>query len=235
MGTRKGCHAPYQPVFGDIHGRADLLDQLLAQLDDTHIVVLGDVCDYGPDTRGVLDRLVERGAHGVRGNHEEWFTRWATGGGFDSFALSSTMGGRATLDSYGVVGRTPREIEDERWRVGREHRAWLAALPVALDLEVCGERYWVTHAGVPADVPEQRAPADVVPWLAEHQPGELVWPVTRPEAVARLDRPVVMGHVVVREPLDLGHVVAVDTGCGVVPEGRLTAVVLPERRFVSVG
>jgi serine/threonine protein phosphatase 1 len=54
-------------AIGDIHGRADLFDQLLAQVrvDDaargaarTTIILLGDLVDRGPDSRGVIERAM---------------------------------------------------------------------------------------------------------------------------------------------------------------------------------
>ena len=197
------------------------------------MIVVGDVGDRGPDTRGVIDQLVARGAIGVLGNHDVWLRSWARREGFDSFALRPIMGGRATLDSYGVVGTTPREIEAEAWRVPTAHREWLDTLGVAIELEVCGERYWVVHA--PFVSVEDLAPEDVVPWLVEHDPGKLIQGNCSVDDVVAVDRPVIVGHQPVVEPIDAEHVIALDTGAGTVADGRLTAVLLPERRFVTVG
>jgi serine/threonine protein phosphatase 1 len=109
-------------VIGDIHGCVDLLRDLLDRVGSLPIVCVGDVCDHGPDTKGVIELLIERAALSVRGNHEEWLIPWVLGHGFDSFALNPMMGGRATLASYGVVGVTPREIEAQSWRVPEAHR-----------------------------------------------------------------------------------------------------------------
>ncbi|MBK7402694.1 MAG: metallophosphoesterase [Myxococcales bacterium] len=49
-------------VVGDLHGQLDLLDKLLLELGDRPLVVVGDVIDRGPDTRGVVARLIERGS-----------------------------------------------------------------------------------------------------------------------------------------------------------------------------
>ena len=87
-------------VIGDIHGRADLLARLLAQLGEMPVFVVGDVCDRGPDTREVIEQLVARGARGVRGNHEDWLCQFVDGRGFDSVALNAMFGGAATLRSY---------------------------------------------------------------------------------------------------------------------------------------
>lgn len=222
-------------VIGDIHGRADLLECLLRQLGDLPILVIGDLGDRGPDTRGVLNLLVARRARGVLGNHDVWLREWANRRGFDSAALSPMMAGFTTLDSYGCVGTTTRELEAEAWRVPREHARLLDELAYAIDLEVAGERYWLVHAGIAPSAVTGRPVEEAVPHCAQHRQGELLWGFTRPEQVPALDRPIIMGHTPVPRAVDLGHVLAIDTGCGTLKGGRLTAVVLPERRFVSAG
>lgn len=222
-------------VVGDIHGRADLLDRLLRKLHSgTQIVVVGDLCDRGPDTKGVIDLLVERKAVGVRGNHDLWLIQWAQGRGFDRAALA--MGGEATLTSYGSVGKDQRQIDVEGPRLVPEHqRRFLESLGLALDLRVAGERYWIVHAGIATSHSYSGLTTEqVVPWLVEHDPASMLWAFVDPEAALPIDAPVIMGHVPRPEPIDLGHVVAVDTGSGR-RGGRLTAFVLPERRFVTVG
>lgn len=42
-------------VIGDIHGSDDLLGRLLPELGDLPVLVTGDVCDRGPDTREAID------------------------------------------------------------------------------------------------------------------------------------------------------------------------------------
>jgi serine/threonine protein phosphatase 1 len=221
-------------VIGDIHGSARQLRALLERLRDTPILVLGDLCDHGPDTREVLDLLIERQARGVRGNHDEWFLTWACGAGFYGAVLQ--QGAAATLSSYGVHATRSRQILAERDRVPPSHLAFLRGLHVALDLTVMGQRYWLTHAGLPRldDYPD--APReDVVRWLAEHVPDALVWGMSSPRPIdmPTVDRPLVMGHVNVAEPIDTPAVIAINTGAGD-PGGRLTAVVLPHRTFITI-
>ena len=71
-------------AIGDIHGRLDLLGLLLAMIeaDAAHIpserrtlVFLGDYIDRGPDSRGVIEALLDDlpkdfDAHFLKGNHE---------------------------------------------------------------------------------------------------------------------------------------------------------------------
>ncbi len=101
-------------AIGDVHGCLTALDALLAfvqlQPDDT-LIFLGDYIDRGPDSRGVLERLVELSARPntifLRGNHDlwmenaredrQWFTSWFHGG----------VGGLETLKSYGTFADVP--------------------------------------------------------------------------------------------------------------------------------
>jgi hypothetical protein len=146
------------------------------------------------------------------------------------------MAGGPTLRSYGIESRWPGEIESLRWNVPRAHAEFLAGLPVALDLTVMGVRYWVVHAGVPIQESLAGLRADsVVRYLAQHAPESLLWPKTDPDAVLPVGRTVVMGHVPLRRPYDDGLTIGVDTGAGTLRGGQLTAVILPERRFVTVG
>ncbi len=223
-------------VIGDIHGRADLLERLLARLPaDASIIVAGDLCDRGPDTRRVLDLLIERGARGALGNHEEWFLRWARGHGFLHEARA--IGATATLASYGVTSRDTADVSAQSHAVPREHLAFLETLGHAVDLHVAGRAFWVVHSGIATTQGLSKAGSidRVVPYLVANHPDILLWGHTDPAATLPVDRPVIMGHVCRREPKDFGHVIAIDTACGVWPDGRLTAVLLPERRFVTVG
>lgn len=229
-------------VIGDVHGDVDRLRRLLRLVGNRPVVHCGDLCDRGPDSRGVIAEVIARGAQGVRGNHEEWLLALVNGT-FDTFALHRVMGGIATLASYGIEGRTPAAVEAEAWKIPADHAAFLRSLPVALDLGVLGERYWVVHAGVPASVGLPRDASgmgtaltlqEVVPWIAAHKPDVLLWTHNPPQTSLPVDRPVIMGHMPQRRAGDFGHCIAIDTGCGTCAPFELTALLLPERRFLTV-
>ncbi len=101
-------------VIGDIHGRLDLLEQLieLINLDiksregEAVIVTLGDYVDRGPNSSGVLDRLANNPFEGryvaLKGNHEallEAFLDNPAAVGPDWWHL----GGLETVKSFGVA------------------------------------------------------------------------------------------------------------------------------------
>src|SRR5690349_9006235 len=93
-------------AIGDIHGCLTALDALLdavAPQADDQIVALGDYVDRGPDSRGVLDRLIALHAGGrvvaLRGNHDVMMLEARNGRDLGWLAV----GGKETLLSYGVT------------------------------------------------------------------------------------------------------------------------------------
>jgi serine/threonine protein phosphatase 1 len=113
-------------AVGDIHGRLDLLDRLLAAIEQdlerrparkALLVFLGDLIDRGPDSRGVVERLRTYRHEGLRpyflaGNHEEVLLRLLSGerGILDSWLK---YGGAECLQSY---GRDPATLAGQNER-----------------------------------------------------------------------------------------------------------------------
>lgn len=107
-------------MIGDIHGCARALDVLVNQLklqSHDRVIVLGDAVDRGPDTRRVLDCLIEiREACEliyVLGNHEEMMLDGLVGRNTEQWLRH---GGTATIDSY---GGHPRNIPREHFELIR--------------------------------------------------------------------------------------------------------------------
>jgi serine/threonine protein phosphatase 1 len=100
-------------AVGDVHGCSLHLDALLAAVRPTprdRVVFLGDLVDRGPDTRGVLDRVLALKAEFdvtcLRGNHELLMARARTDTALRKEWLA--VGGAETLASYSPVpGRIP--------------------------------------------------------------------------------------------------------------------------------
>lgn len=222
-------------VVGDIHGRADLLKKLLKKLGKAMpVFFVGDLIDRGPDAFEVVEQLMGRGARGVRGNHEEWMRKWVEGRGFNGDVVQRAFGAGATLASYGITEGpyAPRFTE-----VPPAHRKFFLGLPLVLDLVVDGVAFWVVHAGVNRSTPlAPEVPRDeAIRWLVENEPYDLLWNGGYIEKARLLDRPVIYGHLPHLKPAATERAIAIDTGSGTWASGKLTAVVLPERRFVSVG
>lgn len=120
-------------AIGDIHGRSDLVAQLLEQIEvtpDDHVIFLGDYIDRGMDSKGVVDRLLEFESTSaaqvsfVMGNHEQWMLR-----SFDDHTRHSwyvAMNGYATVRSY---SRKAAAVIDEALDVAGESIFDGVALP----------------------------------------------------------------------------------------------------------
>ena len=111
-------------AIGDIHGCLGLLDDLLAWVKpepDDVLIMLGDYVDRGPDTRGVLDRLIQlkktRPVICLRGNHEIMMLAARNGGSSDR-KMWLSVGGVQALGSYGNgMGKTGgfEDVPPEHW------------------------------------------------------------------------------------------------------------------------
>ncbi len=139
--------------IGDVHGWADRLERVLAQVDGD-LVFMGDLIDRGPAAPAVLDRvhtLCDQGrARCLMGNHEYALVR---GVGCDELGIAAEpaylhawaerYGGDAVLDSYGIAEVDAVAL---RYALGR-HLRWLATLPWLLRGTVDGREWYAVHAG----------------------------------------------------------------------------------------
>jgi serine/threonine protein phosphatase 1 len=165
-------------AIGDIHGRADLLIETIARIDDDlerrpieHAVevYLGDYIDRGPDSKTVVDllavRLVEHRAVCLRGNHEALMENFLR----DPANLRPwlQLGGMHTLASYGV------SVHPEMIKAEIElHRRFCSVFPRAHELFLqclrygfyCGDFLFV-HAGVRPGIPIERQDLEDLLWI----------------------------------------------------------------------
>lgn len=223
-------------VIGDIHGRLDLLDRLIDEIErdaeergaSSLTVTLGDYIDRGPDSRGVLDRLLSNPFPGdyvaLKGNHEVLLETF-----LEDSAIGAhwrQLGGLETLRSFGVsiaatmVGKNYEEAAEQlRVALSPAHTKFLASLKTSLTVG----RYFLCHAGIrPGIALERQRPQDLM-WIR----GEFLR--------SRLDfgKIVVHGHTPTAEPEVLPNRINIDTGA--FATGRLTCVVLEggSHRFIT--
>jgi serine/threonine protein phosphatase 1 len=215
-------------AVGDIHGRLDLFEQLLAMIeDDQHgrepivpeIVLLGDMIDRGPASAGVVRRAMALAAEGrltaLMGNHEASLLE-AIDGNVDAMRTWLRFGGLETLHSWGVTdevigdatvaGMAPIALA----AIPPAELAWLRALRQNLHV---GD-YFLVHAGVRPGVGlEQQAPDDSF-WIREE------FLDSRREHGAL----VVHGHTISSGVEEHDNRIGIDTGA--YESGRLTALAL---------
>jgi serine/threonine protein phosphatase 1 len=217
-------------AVGDIHGRLDLLNELLRRIDDDIssrstirpvFVFLGDYVDRGPSSRETIDRLIEHAETSesvfLKGNHEQiaisclrdraLFDHWMR------------LGGIETLVSYGV---SPRGFSDDG-QIVRLQAAFHDALPQThfrffRDLQnsfACGD-FFFAHAGVKPSVE-----------LAHQKESDLLW--IRQEFLSSNEdfgKIVVHGHTPTRDVEVASNRINIDTGA--FATGRLTCLVIDE-------
>ena len=226
-------------AIGDVHGRADLLADLLRRIADDHAsrppatrhtVFLGDLVDRGPDSRRVIELAMELAArdanvHVLKGNHEEVFLQTLDGDA-QSMRLCARIGGRDTLASYGICaeefdsGSFAELAELAARRVPSDHRAFLEQ---AQDTLVLGS-YLFVHAGIRPDVALANQSLRDLRWIR----GEFL------DFEGEFEKIVVHGHSISAKVEECPHRIGIDTGA--YRTGTLTALALEgDRRWFLEG
>ena len=236
-------------AIGDIHGCAaeldTLLDMIAADIESadlanntfsdgaetkitSQLVFLGDYVDRGPDSKGVLDRLVKLKKDQpdtvfLKGNHEaimldflsdpEDMTHWLE------------WGGEETLASYGVNNASSRPAEELAAALTENMPATHLPFLKSLSIKHAQGDFLFVHAGIRPGVA-----------IADQNEEDMLWIRSLFHKTPVKERPdcvVVHGHQPMKKPLDAGWRIAVDTGaCW---SGALTAVAIEgvNRRFIS--
>lgn len=210
-------------AIGDIHGCARSLDGLMSELNpapEDHLVFIGDYIDRGPDSKGVIDRLLKLKEQFkctfLRGNHEELFLGYLDDGEYDIFAMN---GGIATLSSY-MTENGEMEISESHIEFVRQTEMYLET-----------DEFLFVHAGLRPDL-------TVAQNLEEGNPEVFLWERSHLKAKELpWEKTVVCGHTPQAQPINRPELINIDTGCvySAYPSmGYLTAVRLPDRLFVAV-
>ncbi|HET7708184.1 MAG TPA: metallophosphoesterase family protein [Sphingomicrobium sp.] len=225
-------------AVGDIHGRADLLDRLLAEVErdldvrpeaETYLVFLGDLIDRGPASRDVVERLRCLSSERFRpifllGNHEEVLLRLMDG---ERGLLASWLkfGGAECAQSYGLDPRQllllPEEqaIEAVRGALPSSHIEFLRGF---IDTFRFGD-YLFVHAGIRPGIE-----------LADQSQRDLRW-IRAAFLNSQADHGfiVIHGHTIDAMVVERANRIGIDTGA--YATGVLTAIGLEgdERWYLS--
>ena len=198
-------------AVGDVHGRLDLLrravDAIAEHVGDRpfRVVLLGDYVDRGPDSRGVIEFLIDLQRRWsvvcLKGNHEELMIQAIADPGARRLERWLEYGGEETLRSYGLS-----RDDDLAAGVPQEHLRWMAGLPRTTG---DGHRIYV-HAGLMPGTPAHRQKDETCLWIRERflqgRPGDF-------EAhVVHGHTPVWEGKPDPCEPELLEHRTNIDTG-----------------------
>lgn len=228
-------------AIGDIHGRLDLFERMLARIrnDDLAaverplIVLLGDYVDRGPDSAGVLDRILALrdetwcDVEVLLGNHEETLLTFLHSAKQGPSWID--YGGGSALASYGVA-LPPSRTDPAQWEEVR--KAFEAALPAAhlallreMKYMVRVDDYVFVHAGIQPDMPLDEQGAETFLWVRS----------AFMAAEKACDYVVVHGHTPEDTPANKRWRIGIDSGA--YATGTLTAVRLKDtsRDIIQVG
>jgi serine/threonine protein phosphatase 1 len=194
-------------ALGDLHGCLAALQAVLEKIDpqaEDTIVALGDYVDRGPDSRGVLETLIQLQTRcrlvPLLGNHDDIFLDVCQGR-TEMLADWLIFGGTETLISYQTSD--PESIP-------RDHLQFLQSCKLIHETE----RHFFTHGSYAPDVPLYRQSPRVMLWgkLRPLPPG--------PHYSGKI---AIVGHTAQRDGciLDLGYLKCIDTCC--YGDGFLTA------------
>lgn len=176
--------APGERIYavGDIHGRLDLLRELLDRMGEhssalppakaLHIVFLGDLIDRGPDSAKVLELLYDLQLQTDRvvvlaGNHEDALLR-ALDGDVNLLKIWLAVGGKETLESFGLAPPAPDEdlrayLHQIVTAIPRSWLNWLRRLPITAQ---SGD-YFFCHAGIRPGQALRRQTREDLLWIRD--------------------------------------------------------------------
>ena len=230
-------------AIGDVHGRLDLLSAMHRRIEseiehkptaDWRVIHLGDYADRGPDSRGVIDFLIEARKRDPRhlmlaGNHDIGFLDFLDTP--DADGLFMRFGGVQTAQSYGVSLTADASWFGKAESVRQGHAALVEAVPQShidflqsLAFSVTFGDFFFCHAGIRPGIPlEQQSPQDLI-WIREifhDHPG-------------LYEKIVVHGHTPVAEAEVMANRVNVDTLAW--HSGKLTALAIDgaDKRILTV-
>ena len=203
-------------AIGDIHGCAKALRTVIETIDPTsndELIFLGDYIDRGPDSRDVIDQIIELQSRcrvvALRGNHELMMMAIISRGLEETVWLAN--GGRATMTSYnGSLSKIPNS-----------HLHFFRRLLPYYESHdtIC------VHAGYNPMLPMDEQLDAVIHW--NHLPPRLPLPHVSGKRVFVGHTPQPQGNI-----LDGGHVVCIDTYC--FGGGFLTAYDLDSNQLIQV-
>ncbi len=216
-------------AIGDIHGRNDLLQQLIEKIIDddskrgdcnSEIIFLGDLVDRGPDSAGVIETAMtlKRELGDVRflmGNHEEVYLK-ATTGDEKATRFFNRIGGKETILSYEISMREYMDLDNAALAQRLPDLIPGHHIDFIKDFEnqiIVGD-YAFVHAGIRPGVS-----------LDAQKPKDLRW--IREEFLSAKEpheKVIVYGHTINDDVVEKGNRIGIDTGAYY--SEKLTALVL---------
>ena len=207
-------------AFGDIHGHAERLRKILTEINPTPedtFVFLGDVVDRGPDSKSAIQEIInlseQVNVYTILGNHEEMILA-CLHGGKDEHKFWCKFGGKEALASYGV-----EKAKDLPY----EHLKFIAECHDYLE----SENHIFVHAMCWPHLELKENSGETLRWMKLDEES--------PPATHFSGKTVICGHTPQKHILNFDYLLCIDTGCGIWPGGRLTALEVNTGDFWQFG
>jgi putative phosphoesterase len=134
-------------IISDVHGNVDALNAVTESYDE--LWVLGDLVNYGPEPRGVVQRLRQRASVIVRGNHDH--------------AVGYDVDPRCSRP-FRAMAEATRQLAMKTLSDADKH--FLRELPLAVSVERDQRRFFLCHA-TPSDPLFAYCPPESPSWADE--------------------------------------------------------------------
>ncbi len=195
-------------AISDIHGELNKLENVLSKINikpDDVFIFMGDYIDRGPDSKGVVDRIIEQANYNkciyLIGSHEYALLHSPSDDYYKY--LFDNYGGPATIRSYGSFNN-----------IFRIHGDFFKNLK----FYYLTDKYLFVHAGInPNYSLENQDETDLV-----YIRGKFIY------SKHNLPQKIIFGHTEFEEPLIQDDKICIDLGCGKYPHAKLCALIIDE-------
>ncbi len=226
-------------VMSDIHANLKYFDGLLQKVgfcDQDELVILGDFMEKGPDNLALLHRLMDMSkcgnVHLLAGNCENPSMFFFPNSQADETMLRYIRSGRSggIAEMIRSLGEDPLTLTDFRSIRARlmeeyfEEYRFILSLPHVIETE----RYTFVHAGmIPGKPVTEQKLNDLVdfPMFLDKGYSFDKWVVVGHNPLYRYGKDRASVHPIV---LPYRHIISIDGGCSLSPDGQLNAMILPD-------
>lgn len=211
-------------AFGDIHGYYNEIKKLVDLVkpnDHDTLIFVGDYIDRGKQSFEVIEYMLELNQQYncifLKGNHEEMFMDYMSGINNELYLYN---GGDMTISSYSNHGF---DIGPYTHYTNRTYPKTHLGFFNNLKLYYKNDKYAFVHGGLlPNGSSLEKQSQNILLWIRE--------PFI--SSKQNFGSKIVFGHSPFHEPLNMENKIGIDTG--IAYGGKLTCVILPDEKFVSV-
>lgn len=210
-------------IVGDIHGDVYKLRKLISKIPkNKQIVFLGDYINLGRHSKEVIEELIDISNSFdcifLAGNHDLSLLNYLDGK--IEFIEFATLGGIPTILSY--IDKAKGDVRGQLSKlIPERHKIFLRKLAPYFE----NDEYIISHSGINCAKPFSRKISDLIYNKKFEEQIEL-----------SLGKTIVCGHFIQTnlKPFVTNNFICIDTGCGTLKNGVLTAINLSERSFISI-